>query len=212
MQARLLLTLAAAFALAQSAWAVDGQILINQSVVMAAGGFPYKITQTGSYKLSGNLAVSTNVDAIDIQANNVTLDLNGFTISSNSIAGIGVLSVQSGITIRNGAVVGFNIGVGLGGNGNIVEEIKASGGSMGLSLSNAVVRRNNVSIQGDVGIFCVQCVITENFVSNSPGLGLDMTMSVYGSNDILAGTPAVTFAGGGPNVSQGNNSCNGLAC
>ena len=46
MHSRLLLTLAATFALAQSAWAVDGEILINQSIVMAAGGFPYQITQT----------------------------------------------------------------------------------------------------------------------------------------------------------------------
>ena len=41
--------------LASSAFAVDGVVLINQSTVTAAGGFPYSITQSGSYRLSGNL-------------------------------------------------------------------------------------------------------------------------------------------------------------
>jgi hypothetical protein len=48
----------AALMFSAPAFAVDGVVLINQSTVMAAGGFPYKITQPGSYKLSGNLAVT----------------------------------------------------------------------------------------------------------------------------------------------------------
>ena len=47
------------------AFAVDGQVLINMSTVTAAGGFPYKITQAGSYKLSGNLTVP-NGDTTEI--------------------------------------------------------------------------------------------------------------------------------------------------
>jgi len=38
---------------------LEGVVLINQSTVMAAGGFPYVITQPGSYKLSGNLTLNT---------------------------------------------------------------------------------------------------------------------------------------------------------
>ena len=63
-----------------SVFAVDGVVLINQASVMAAGGFPYVITQSGSYRLSGNLTVPSGVDGIDINADNVTLDLNGFSI------------------------------------------------------------------------------------------------------------------------------------
>ena len=73
-------------------FAADGQVLINQSTVMATGGFPYKITQPGSYKLSGNLIRNTSSTpnyvgvggpadvAILIGANNISLDLNGFSI------------------------------------------------------------------------------------------------------------------------------------
>ena len=86
-----------------AAWAVDGQIAINQATVMAAGGFPYVISQAGSYKLTGNLVMNTtqngnsnaslccgNSDvAILITHSNVSLDLNGFTISiSNNITGM----------------------------------------------------------------------------------------------------------------------------
>ena len=61
--------------------AADGQILINQATVTAAGGFPYAISQEGSYKLSGNLVNPAFTNGIVIAASNVTLDLNGFTIS-----------------------------------------------------------------------------------------------------------------------------------
>jgi hypothetical protein len=214
MHTRLLLTLAATFALAQSAWAVDGETLINQSIVMAAGGFPYQITQSGSYKLSGNLVVTTNVDAIEISASNVTLDLNGFTISSNVTTGqsVGVGNGNNATTVRNGTISGFNTAVVLGGTSNIVEEIKVVGSGTGFVLSNAVVRRNAVSTTTGVGIQCFQCVITENFVSESPGLALQIGTSLYGSNVLVAAVPVADFIGAGPNVSQNNNSCNGQSC
>ena len=70
-----------ASALAPFCFAVDGVVLINQATVTAAGGFPYLITQPGSYKLSGNLTATANFEAIVIAASNVVLDLNGFTVS-----------------------------------------------------------------------------------------------------------------------------------
>jgi len=63
-----------------SAPAARSQALINQAAVTAAGGFPYMISQPGSYKLSGNLTNTTTSSAILIESNNVTLDLNGYTI------------------------------------------------------------------------------------------------------------------------------------
>jgi hypothetical protein len=54
------------------------------------------ISQPGSYYLTHNLAVTAG-DAIDINANGVTLDLNGFTISSTAAVG-----VTSGISLNDG--------------------------------------------------------------------------------------------------------------
>jgi hypothetical protein len=108
--------------LSASAWAVDGQVLINQSTVMSSGGFPYHITQTGSYKLSGNLVAPLNQQAIQIIASNVTLDLNGFNVTCNfdanyprvfqfSCLGDGGYGVgASDVSIRNGTVTATQTG------------------------------------------------------------------------------------------------------
>src|SRR5262245_59149281 len=71
-----------------AAFGVDGVDLINQSRANAgdvtpgdAAGFPVTISRAGSYRLSGNLTVpNQNTTAIEITADNVTIDLNGFSI------------------------------------------------------------------------------------------------------------------------------------
>jgi hypothetical protein len=57
---------------------------------------PFTISQSGSYYLTNNVTVNTG-DAIIITANGVSLDLNGFTISSGAAAAIG-----TGILINAG--------------------------------------------------------------------------------------------------------------
>jgi hypothetical protein len=88
-----------------------GVTLISQATVQTSGGFPYVIAQSGSYQLSSNLVVpcGSGANGINITASNVTVDLNGFTIScsaTNTATGIQAGAV-TGITIMNGAVTGF---------------------------------------------------------------------------------------------------------
>ena len=74
-------------ALTPSALAVDGIVLIDQAKAMAgnatpgdAPGFPVSITISGNYRMSSNLTVpNANTSAIVITANNVTIDMNGFS-------------------------------------------------------------------------------------------------------------------------------------
>src|SRR5436190_432567 len=69
-------------------YAVDGIILIDQNRALAGGvtpgdapGFPVTISQRGSYRLASDLIVpNANTTAIVVNANNVTIDLNGFSI------------------------------------------------------------------------------------------------------------------------------------
>jgi hypothetical protein len=66
------------------------------------------ISQSGSYYLTTNITVNSG-NGITISADNVSLDLNGFTISSTapSATGYGIyLSDQRNITIINGSVAG----------------------------------------------------------------------------------------------------------
>ncbi|HXZ81013.1 MAG TPA: hypothetical protein VEG30_13875 [Terriglobales bacterium] len=99
--------------LSACAFAVDGVILINNATVLAAGGYPYTISQPGSYKLSGNLVAPLNKDTIFINADNVTLDLAGFNVQcsvqpqSGTINAVRCITGPGGlhnVSVRNGTV------------------------------------------------------------------------------------------------------------
>jgi hypothetical protein len=72
---------------------------------------PFTISASGSYYLTTNLTVNVG-DCIRINANNVTLDLNGFTLAStqNPMGGeaiyVGQSATVTNITILNGYISG----------------------------------------------------------------------------------------------------------
>ena len=69
---------------------------------------PYTISQAGSYYLTGNVDV-TGGTAIVITADNVALDLNGFTISSSSGSAVGDainIDGRKNLAISNGGIRG----------------------------------------------------------------------------------------------------------
>ncbi|HEX5044749.1 MAG TPA: hypothetical protein VFV75_17755 [Candidatus Polarisedimenticolaceae bacterium] len=102
---------------APPALAVDGVLEINQAKVLAGGvnpddlpGFPVTIDQPGSYRLTGNLTVPGGLEGLRILADDITVDLNGFTIAGGGGAiadGIGIYGTRN-IEIRNGTVRGFS--------------------------------------------------------------------------------------------------------
>jgi hypothetical protein len=107
------------------------------------------ITLPGSYYLTTNLAV-TNGNAIAISTNDVTLDLNGFTISSTASPASGTAVLTSGtrqnITIRNGHIRGTTtFGGGVFTNGGFFDGV-SSGASF-----NANIRISDLSISGLAG-------------------------------------------------------------
>jgi hypothetical protein len=108
---------------------------------------PFVITNPGSYYLTTNLNVTTGT-AITISNNDVTLDLNGFTISStdpaNSGTGVILAGNISDITIFNGHIKGEvtnnNSGV-FGGSG-------FANGISCIASTPQNVRVANVSVSG----------------------------------------------------------------
>jgi len=74
--------------------------------------YHFIINQPGSYYLSANLLV-TKTNGIQINAEGVTLDLNGFQISRDSPSGHGVeiTAPSHHATVRNGTVKGFALGI-----------------------------------------------------------------------------------------------------
>ncbi len=200
-----------------SLFAVDGAVLINQATVTAAGGFPYKITQPGSYKLSSNLVVPADTDGIRVLTSGVTIDLNGFGIIGAincdtasclpvpTVISHGIISRIGALTVRNGHVRGFHTGIFT--EGGLVEDVQLlSNSAFGTNAFNAVLRRNNVAANGGTGIGCGSCVVTENVVTSNAGQAAILAEgTVFGSNLFFRnGSLLLTDAS---SVSQHNSSC-----
>jgi parallel beta-helix repeat protein len=182
--------------------AAGGVIEINQAVVNAAGGFPYKISMAGSYRLSGNLIVSGVADGIDVTIGDVTIDLNGFTISGPSV-GTGISSGSNNeVGVENGIVIGFGTGVALSAS-SIVKGVRAdSNKGAGIVVSNnSTVEGCTANSNGAVGgIQCdgSNCAISGNTANSNgtPGVGGN-GIECIGSNCTISGNTANSNGGSG---------------
>jgi len=86
---------------------------------IAGGTAPVSIG-SGSYYLTGNLTISAVSIGITITASNVTVDLNGFSVTgpaSGGTAGIFLAGGVSNVTIVNGTIRGWG-GYGINALGN----------------------------------------------------------------------------------------------
>jgi hypothetical protein len=182
-------------AFASTALAVDGTVLINQSTITngltgcpTGGHFPIIICQSGSYRLSGNLTVpDVNTGAINITADNVTLDLNGFSLlgpmvcsgspvtctrSSGAPSGTGISSSNANIVVTNGQVkgMGFN-GIVLTGPRSRVQNVQATNNSNDgiIVADNSLVSSCSLDSNRGAGITAggSSVVLTGNLVSHS---------------------------------------------
>lgn len=182
----------AALCLASGALATDGVIEINQAKVIASGGFPFQISQSGSYRLTSDLDVtvvglpdSTNTDAIQIVgAASTTIDLNGFRLlgpadcdsfpCANLGTGAGIRSEVGSnrlITIRNGSVMRMG-GKGLlvtSGDVRITDVSLLENGAGGIDMSAGVVSRVIARRNGGHGISAYNAVIESSVASDNLG-------------------------------------------
>lgn len=142
-----------------------------------SGTAMHAIFSSGSYYLTGNLIVPAGGIGIQVSADNVTIDLNGFSIIGSgtgaSSNGIFVPSTRRYITVMNGVISNFG-GVCLDAS-NVTAghfenlAIRDSSGNNGLEAGNhSVVRAvraesNNVAgIAGLVGCTFTDCIAIDN--------------------------------------------------
>src|SRR5262245_40207879 len=195
-----LLFCAGVLAFAPSAAAVDGVVLINQATSVNGlpgcphAGFPIVICQSGSYRLAENLTVgATNTNAIDITVNNVSIDLNGFTVSgpgdcvaatypvqcTNIGTGRGINgSGSKNLTVRNGTVRGFGAGV-LAGPNALVDGVHAE--------SNTDIKSAGIWIFDGLVIHCTTTANAGDGIDGSLGTISFSTASYNGANGISSG-------------------------
>jgi parallel beta-helix repeat protein len=77
------------------------------------GVLPFEITTPGAYYVTGNLKGVSAKDGITISADNVTIDLSGFSLTggADTLAAIKVSASFQGITVTHGSIIGWQKGI-----------------------------------------------------------------------------------------------------
>jgi hypothetical protein len=229
-------TLASLLLLAPAAHAAGkgGPILIDQAKALKgsvtpndAPGFPVSINAGGLYRLMGNLDVTTapdppNTTAIEINAADVELDLNGFAIlgpagcsgvpvttCSNTGSGTGIDSAASNASVSNGTVQAMgHFGVRLAGNDALVDGVRAIGngsdgiqvGALGTVTGCQAGGNGGVGIQASTGTLVSGNVAAANqsagiFVGDGASV-LGNVTGTNGSHGVLTGVACTVRSNG----------------
>lgn len=172
---------------------VEPRTPVTQTTCPGNASAVHVISAPGSYYLTANVATETLSEGISINASNVTLDLNGFSIIRLTGSGGTGLSIggNKGIRIRNGSIVGgttqtagvftlagWYIGVGssqpsaavLHISDVIVRGVRNRGIFAGWSNGN-LVERCLVDTCGEMGITC--SFVTDTVVRNASDDGIN---------------------------------------
>lgn len=171
---------------------VEPRIAINATNTPGDSDSLYRITQPGSYYLTGNVTGVVGKHGIEINASGVALDLNGF-----DVIGVASMGTFSGVTsdlgsvntveVRNGSVRnwgdrGVDLSAGLS-RGISVTNVRASGNaSTGIAVGeSSIVSACTSSNNGGTGIFASTgsvisgCTATANTFGISGSTGCKIT-------------------------------------
>ncbi len=137
----------------------------------------FRITQPGSYYLTGDLQGVSGKSGIVIASPDVSIDLNGFRIQGVTGAGSGIRTSvpMSRITIRNGMVRGFPgdgislIGVDPSADHRIENVLAESNGSGILVGDRAIVRSCSSNSNGFSGISAGTGSMVESCIASGNG-------------------------------------------
>jgi hypothetical protein len=121
-------------------------------------GLSLTITVPGLYYFTEDITLaSAALPAINVQADNVTIDLNGFTYTGPGVVGptsIGIVSfVSANTVVRNGRVRQFSQGISLLEDALVENVLVEEVGTLGIRVgSNSTVRRSHVAGVSGVGL------------------------------------------------------------
>jgi len=186
---------------------IEPRTPVDATHTPGSSGASFIINQPGSYYLTTNLVGVSSKDGIEILTNNVTLDLNGFTLSgvSGSWDGINIPNAQTNIVVRNGTISGW----GGGGDGvdgesswsfnQVFEHLNISTCGYGMFFYGAaVVRDCNCENNATHGIVIFGGGIISGCTANNNGAtGIDM------ANGMVLGCFAINNSQNGILVAPG---------
>jgi hypothetical protein len=233
---------------ASVAQAASGVAEINQTCAVETGcfagdaaGFPVTITQPGSYRLTSNLSIATDVTGIEISSSYVTLDLGGFEIAGPGSCtgtaaalscgpigvadGVSALASARHVTIRNGTVRNMSRdGIGIEADGTVENIFARHNARHGIGSVESVHVTDSSAIENgddgfdlDEGSIVDGCTAKGNF---QHGIEIDDDGGVvYGTVSRGNGARGFNIVAGSrfgkDNLSSGNgaeDSCGGRFC
>lgn len=193
--------------------AADGQIVITQAKALGGNvtpgdqpGFPITIARPGSYVFGSNIQLTTNATGIEVTADNVAIDLNGFRLYGGGRNGAGINApTVDNFTVRNGTISAFGYD-GVFGRGShwVVEDMRiVANGQVGLITgAYARIRNSIVASNRSGGLYCEDSCQIDNVIASANGTGtgifisngaiLNSTVAGNGSHGI-AGIAGVAF-------------------
>ncbi len=210
----------------------NGIVVFTQADALAGNvtpgdtpGFPVTISVGGSYRLGSNLIVTTAVNGIEVRANEVSIDMAGFTLAGSGAGRNGIASFNRSLRVANGNVRGFtldgirtiaqylsvtNMLVTANGRNGVFAEHQGDDYN---TVAFASIASSKVTANGRTGIYCgrhcrVESSLTsENvyhgiFFYGTGGLALGNTVTNNGINGIYF----VDLGGAGNNTVLGNGS------
>jgi parallel beta-helix repeat protein len=200
-------------------WAVVLAVLLSGTAawadfyVIAGGGapgtritsVPYTISTPGFYYLGSDLTYSGGGNAITVNADDVTLDLMGFSLTKDGPKGTtrGIyLNGRTNVEIRNGTIRGFYYGVfeqSNSGKQHRALDVRATATGIGIEFngSDHLVKACNASNNSGSGIHLDSGVISDCVASNnSIGLRMQFSGNVQGNTAFNNSTYNFSFGTG----------------
>ncbi|GMV25688.1 MAG: hypothetical protein AMXMBFR58_17190 [Phycisphaerae bacterium] len=161
---------------------VEPRVAVSSTNTPGDADSVYKITQPGSYYLTGKVTGVAGKHGIEITASGVTLDLMGYEIigSPGSLDGVSATAANLGrIVVRNGSIRNWgDMGVDLATQLTfdcVVEDLAlTSNGQFGLALrDSSIVQRCIASDNGGSGLAAWNsCTLVDCTVSYNGGSGI----------------------------------------
>ncbi|MFL5238691.1 MAG: right-handed parallel beta-helix repeat-containing protein [Rhizomicrobium sp.] len=184
---------------------VEARTIINAANTPGDATNQFIINAPGSYYVTGNITGVSGKNGILINAGNVSIDLNGFTLTGCGLAGITTNGIpQTNITVRSGVIYASGgVGIDLGNSyGPLIERvIVMASGNVGMKLGDGSVARdcisrNNTShnIVTGVSANLTRCTAVGSTNGNGiilQGVAIDCVANYNASFGIAAGDKAL---------------------
>lgn len=190
---------------------VEPRIPITAATTPPGFSSTFRITQPGSYYLTGNLAGAPNKDGIEVTASFVTIDLCGFSVLGDGSASSGIALSGQDCAILNGVVQGWGAsGIVGSGEGHRVEGVSTiDNANYGMLLGGKVrVIGCATRLNGGIGMSLGSNCRVENCVASGNGTLSSHNGIHAGDRGLITNCVAEGNSGVGIRVNQGGRVVN----